>query len=137
MITDLVDPTAEHGQGTSFLGALLDTFPNAEAVHPSGTLLRLFFHAGQASLAACRSRCDAERLGWFLREAESFSRSRFEGPTMTAVCVDGMDTMAKTARGWESYSVHVTDHAATPVILLLGNRAATRRRHIADNQSWK
>lgn len=52
------------------------------------------YAAGNPSLkdwfAACRSRCDAERLRWFLREAESFFRSRFGGATMTTDTVTGM-----------------------------------------------
>ena len=43
-------------------------------------------YAGENSLAVwlatCRSRCDAERMRWFLREAESYFKSRFGKPTM-------------------------------------------------------
>ena len=51
-------------------------------------------YAGEDSLADwlanCRSRCDAERMRWFLREAESYFRSRFGEPTMTTDPVTDM-----------------------------------------------
>lgn len=51
-------------------------------------------YAGEDSLADwlanCRSRCDAERVRWFLREAESYFRSRFGEPTMTTDTVTDM-----------------------------------------------
>ena len=188
MIADLLDPNARHGQGTSFLEALLDTLPrnqrrvNTRGATPSNPISvqrerltttggriditvdipdgdRTFclafenkpyaadlpgqmkaylkylkaqygsdfllvylppasgdgpseaslskedrdrwkkYHvvmpyAGEDSLvdwlANCRSRCDAERMRWFLREAESYFRSRFGEPTMTKDTVTGM-----------------------------------------------
>lgn len=51
-------------------------------------------YAGEGSLsdwlANCRSRCDAERVRWFLREAESYFRSRFGESTMTTDTVTDM-----------------------------------------------
>lgn len=188
MIADLLDPTAEHGQGTSFLEALLATLPqtrrsvNACGATPSNPIrvqrerltttggriditvdipdgdgsfclafenkpyaadlagqMRAYLkyltaqygsrfllvylpptsgdgpseaslskedrarwqghyavmpYAGEDSLADwlanCRSRCDAERMRWFLREAESYFRSRFGEPTMTTDTVTDM-----------------------------------------------
>ena len=188
IIADLLDPTAEHGQGTSFLEALLATLPqnrtavNACGATPSNPIrvqrerltttggriditvdipdgdrsfclafenkpyaadlagqMRAYLeyltaqykshfllvylpptpadepseaslskedrarfrghyavmpYAGKHSLADwlanCRSRCDAERMRWFLREAESYFRSRFGEPTMTTDTVTDM-----------------------------------------------
>ena len=51
-------------------------------------------YAGEDSLsdwlANCRLRCEAERMRWFLREAESYFRSRFGEPTMTTDTVTDM-----------------------------------------------
>lgn len=188
MIADLLDPTAEHGQGTSFLEALLATLPqNRTTVSVCGATpsnpirvqrerltttggriditvdipdgdrsfclafenkpyaadltgqMRAYLeylseqygshfllvylpptpadepseaslskedrarwqerytvmpYAGEHSLAdwlaVCRSRCDAERMRWFLGEAESYFRSRFGEPTMTTDTVTDM-----------------------------------------------
>ena len=181
MIADLLDPTAEHGQGTSFLEAMLDTLPEtrgrfaalrATAANPirvvterrttagrriditvdipfdSGSFCLAFENKpyaydqdrqlkayleylgeqygtrfllvylppynrepDEASLppadrehwrghfrvmpyvgrdtsledwfATCRNLCDAERLRWFLRDAQLFCRQEFGGSTMT------------------------------------------------------
>jgi hypothetical protein len=66
-------------------------------------------------LGACRQRCKAERLNWFLSQAQSFCRRRFEGSAMTS------DAEARSIREYlyahpDQIRAAVTIHDAWPTI---------------------
>lgn len=64
-----------------------DSFPPADRGRWQGQFRIMPYTGSDASLkdwfATCRKRCDADRVSWFLRDAELFCQQRFGESTMT------------------------------------------------------
>ena len=94
-VTDYLEYLCEQ-YGTRFLLVYLppvhrwpdeDSFPQADRGRWKGHFRIMPYTGGDASLrdwfVACRKLCDADRVSWFLRDAESFCQQRFGESTMT------------------------------------------------------
>ena len=65
--------------------------------------------------ADCRKNCRADRLWWFLREAEEFCKQRFGGETVTNNEIDTIvDFVLSDKRNWE---VGMAVHRALPAVI--------------------
>ena len=72
-------------------------------------------YALAAWFADCRKNCRADRLWWFLREAEEFCKRRFGGETVTNNEIDTIyDFVLSDKRTWE---VGLAIHGALPAVI--------------------